>query len=263
MDDSSSHEHAMDVLGSRNLELRMALENSRKALQYAVDIFTPGRVDGPTQHHIDMFLQQANTVLAVSTAPPPPDIMDQPVTEAERASMIEGHAQDAWEDELDNDGVTESFQLRVQPWMLDCFGAMIASDKVERNHRFLEEALELVQALGCTQGEAHTLVGYVYGRPSGDPIQEVGGVMVTLAALCLAQEIDMHEAGEIELARVWTMVEKIRAKQASKPKFGPTPIPHTQSVVLRGKLVSLPANAQAIAVYDADGELILDTTDEL
>lgn len=116
-----------------------------------------------------------------------------------------------------------SFQSRVQPWLLQCFGAEIAADRVERNHRFLEESLELVQALGCTASEAHQLVDYVYGRPWGEPDQEVGGVMVTLAALCLASGLDMHGAGETELARIWTKVEKIRAKQAAKPKHSPLP----------------------------------------
>jgi hypothetical protein len=115
------------------------------------------------------------------------------------------------------------FQSRVQPWMIACFGSEISADAMERNHRFLEEALELVQACGCTQGEAHQLVDYVYGRPVGEKAQEVGGVMVTLAALCLAQGLDMHAAGETELTRIWTKVEQIRAKQAAKPKHSPLP----------------------------------------
>lgn len=119
--------------------------------------------------------------------------------------------------------VEQPFQRRVQPWMLACFGAEISADKAERNHRFIEEALELVQATGCTADEAHQLVDYVYGRPVGDPAQEVGGVMVTLAALCLAHDMDMHGAGETELARIWTKVEQIRAKQAAKPKHSPLP----------------------------------------
>ncbi|WP_202966745.1 hypothetical protein [Cupriavidus sp. IDO] len=117
----------------------------------------------------------------------------------------------------------EPFQARVQPWMLECFGAEIAADQQERNHRFLEEALELVQSCGATASEAHQLVDYVYGRPVGEKHQEVGGVMVTLAALCLAQGLDMHAAGETELARIWTKVEQIRAKQAAKPKHSPLP----------------------------------------
>ena len=117
----------------------------------------------------------------------------------------------------------QSFQSRVHPWLMACFGALIAGDREERNHRFLEEALELVQACGCTASEAHQLVDYVYGRPVGEPAQEVGGVMVTLAALCLANALDMHDAGEAELARIWTKVEQIRAKQAAKPKHSPLP----------------------------------------
>lgn len=117
------------------------------------------------------------------------------------------------------------FQQRVQPWLMECFGPMIAGDREERNHRLLEEALELVQACGCTASEAHQLVDYVFGRPVGDPHQEVGGVMVTLAALCLANGLDMHVAGETELARISVpqTVAKIRAKQAAKPKHSPLP----------------------------------------
>lgn len=116
----------------------------------------------------------------------------------------------------------EPFQARVQPWLLTCFGEMISGDREERNHRFLEEALELVQACGCTASEAHH-VDYTFGRPIGEPAQEVGGVMVTLAALCLANGLDMHAAAETELARIWTKVEAIRAKQAAKPKHSPLP----------------------------------------
>ncbi len=113
------------------------------------------------------------------------------------------------------------FQDRVQPWMLECFGAEIAADRKERNHRFFEEAAELVQACEMTRNEAHQLVDYVYGRTIGEKRQEAGGVMVTLAALCLANDMDMHVAGETELTRIWTKVDQIRAKQAAKPKHSP------------------------------------------
>jgi hypothetical protein len=114
-------------------------------------------------------------------------------------------------------------QERVDSWMFDCFGAAIAKDKRERNHRFLEEALELVQACGATREEALQLVDYVYGRPVGEQRQEVGGVMVTLAALCSASELDMDEEGHREVDRIATRIHEIRAKQASKPKFSPLP----------------------------------------
>jgi len=115
------------------------------------------------------------------------------------------------------------YQDRVHKFMLRCFGESIAANQDERSHRFLEEALELVQACGCSYDEAHQLVDYVYGRPVGEKFQEVGGVMVTLAALCSAQSLDMGDAAEAELKRVWTKIEQIRAKQAAKPKIGPLP----------------------------------------
>lgn len=115
------------------------------------------------------------------------------------------------------------YQSRVDAWMQACFGAAIAADTTERNHRFLEEALELVQSLGGTASEAHQLVDYVFGRPAGAPHQEVGGVMVTLAALCTAAGLDGHAAAEDELDRVWTKIDQIRAKQAAKPKHSPLP----------------------------------------
>lgn len=118
------------------------------------------------------------------------------------------------------------FQQRVQPWMMACFGPEISADRVERNHRFIEEALELVQANGMPRADAHALVDYVYGRPPGVLSQEVGGVMVTLAALCLANGTDMHADGETELARINApeMIEKIRAKQAAKPRGSALPV---------------------------------------
>ncbi|MFM0163924.1 hypothetical protein PQR39_26355 [Paraburkholderia sediminicola] len=118
-----------------------------------------------------------------------------------------------------------TFQQRVQPWMLECFGSEIAADMSERCHRLFEESGEACQSKGMTRSEAHQLVDYTWDRPIGGPDQEVGGVMVTLAAFCLAAGIDMHAAGESELARINVpeTVAKIRAKQAAKPKHSPLP----------------------------------------
>jgi NTP pyrophosphatase (non-canonical NTP hydrolase) len=115
------------------------------------------------------------------------------------------------------------FQNKANQWLIACFGLAVARDKLERNHRFLEESLELVQSTGCTKDEALQLVDYVYGRKIGEVAQEVGGVMNTLAALCLAHDIDMLHAGETEIERCWTKVEEIRAKQAEKPNLSPLP----------------------------------------
>lgn len=141
------------------------------------------------------------------------------------------------------------FQARVKPWMDACFGPAISADRTERNHRFIEESLELVQANGCSRSEAHQLVDYVYDRPEGELHQEIGGVMVTLAALCLASDEDMHKAGETELARVWTKVEQIRAKQAAKPKHSPLP-QSVESPTVRAET----ADARVARLEEALGE---------
>lgn len=122
-----------------------------------------------------------------------------------------------------------TFQQRVAPWMDACFGAEISGDRLERGDRFIEEAIELLQANGYPRERIGLLVDYVYDREPGDPVQEVGGVMVTLAAYCLALRMDMHLAGETELGRVWTKIDKIRAKQAAKPTGSALPIALTAS----------------------------------
>lgn len=117
------------------------------------------------------------------------------------------------------------FQRLTLGWCYACFGKTTALDKTERNWRFLEESLELVQSLGGTKEDALKMVDYVFGRPPGETRQEVGGVMVTLAALCNANDIDLMTAAVDELERVCTheMIEKIRIKHASKPHKSPLP----------------------------------------
>jgi NTP pyrophosphatase (non-canonical NTP hydrolase) len=120
-------------------------------------------------------------------------------------------------------GWLASFQKRTRRWFVACFSEEDVYDIVERNHRFLEEALELFQACGCTASEAHQLVDYVFSRPVGDIEQEIGGVLTTLAMVCSSEDIDLKEAGETELARMIRNIAKIRTKQAEKPKYSPKP----------------------------------------
>ncbi|MBU3077827.1 hypothetical protein [Sphingomonas quercus] len=116
-----------------------------------------------------------------------------------------------------------SYQARVEEWLDACFPPAVRSNRGERNHRFLEEALELAQANGCSREDALALVDYVFRRPQGDPAQEVGGVMVTLASLCSAIGLNMDETGDVELARNWDRIVAIREKQRSKPHGSPLP----------------------------------------
>lgn len=120
----------------------------------------------------------------------------------------------------------DGFQPRVHQWLLDCFGWEIAGDRQERGDRLLEEVLELLQSGGYDPARVAALRDYVWRRPVGEPAQEVGGVMVTLAAYCVAHDLDMMGAGETELSRIVQpeIVQKIRAKQAAKPTGSALPI---------------------------------------
>jgi NTP pyrophosphatase (non-canonical NTP hydrolase) len=116
-----------------------------------------------------------------------------------------------------------SFQDRVVTWYKACFGQAVLLDPVERRDRFFEEALELVQAAGMSKADVHVLVDYVYGRPVGDVAKEAGQVLGTIAGLCTAHDIIMAEAGEQGLNHAWANIDKIRAKRATKPGYGPMP----------------------------------------
>jgi len=126
-----------------------------------------------------------------------------------------------------------TYQEAATQWAIDCFGPTITADTIERNHRFVEEALELAQACGATADECHQLVDYVFGRPTGERGQEVGGVMVTLAVLCSAHRISMQDEGDKELHRIHDKIPEIRAKQATKPDCSPLPGRGVLSGVLR------------------------------
>ena len=117
------------------------------------------------------------------------------------------------------------FQRRVHQWIMTCFGVEVGRDTVERGDRFLEEALELVQAAGHSKERVLSLVEYVYNRPVGEVSQEVGGVMNTLAAFCNAHNVEMEYAAYQEMDRVEKpdMMAKIKAKHAGKPKGSALP----------------------------------------
>lgn len=121
-----------------------------------------------------------------------------------------------------------NYQMRVGRWCYKLFGSEIASNIQIRCYRFIEEALELVQSLGCTKEKALEVLNYVYSRPVGKPFQEVGGTMITLAALCAATQhrgpdgIEIEEAMWAEMWRCETpeVMAKVLAKQTKKVNQG-------------------------------------------
>lgn len=117
------------------------------------------------------------------------------------------------------------YQKKVSAWLIDCFGLDIAIDQQERCFRFMEESLELVQSIGMTKDQVLQLVDYTFSRHQGEPAQEVGGVIVTLNALCFASKIDLKDCADNELGRIIEKIDKIRAKHFSKPQNIVSPIP--------------------------------------
>ncbi|WP_414540456.1 hypothetical protein [Stenotrophomonas forensis] len=147
--------------------------------------------------------------------------------------------------------VGRSFQAGVAEWMGQCFLPSLYSNMTERGDRLLEEVLELLQAHGYDSARVPTLVDYVFGRPVGEPTQEVGGVMVTLAGYCWVAGLDMHAAGDAELARISQpdVMAKIRAKQEAKNALHfDTPLP--------GNAACQPVG-EPVAWMDPDGSRVL------
>lgn len=149
----------------------------------------------------------------------------------------------------------QTFQAGVAEWMGQCFLPSLYSNMTERGDRLLEEVLELLQAHGYDRARVPTLVDYVFGRPVGEPAQEVGGVMVTLAGYCWVAGLDMHAAGDAELARINQSDEmaKIRAKQEAKNALHfDTPLPGDPATIedwpREGDLVRYGDGASALAI---------------
>lgn len=116
------------------------------------------------------------------------------------------------------------FQARVTAQILNIC-ADDPTDVAERRDRHAEEDAELLQALGLTREAHHRIVDYVHDRPVGEPDQEMGGTVHTLAALAGLAGLDMMACAERELARVGTpeITAKIRRKRSNRHGRGPLP----------------------------------------
>jgi len=111
-------------------------------------------------------------------------------------------------------------QARVLTWARDTFGE-VAVNPTERVSRFVEEAIELAQACGYPPERIVELVGYTYGRPPGEVGQEVGGVSVSLLALCESLGISAEVCEARETERVTSITREVfRRKHQAKVEAG-------------------------------------------
>jgi len=91
----------------------------------------------------------------------------------------------------------------------------------ERGMRFLEEALELAQAVGLTEVEIDKVKAHVYAKSVGRVEQEIGGVVSTLLTLAQAHGVSMNEAALAEIDRIHKLPkEKFRKRQELNAELG-------------------------------------------
>jgi len=111
-----------------------------------------------------------------------------------------------------------SKQSRVARWLDLVFTEAEIVDWRERVLRFVEEAIELAQAVHLDAATLHRLVDYVYSRPVGEVSQEVAGCLVTLYAAAHSLGVDSDEVFEDEFKRIHRpeVLARIRRRQSEK-----------------------------------------------
>lgn len=106
------------------------------------------------------------------------------------------------------------WQAMIRDWMFNEVKEPDQWNPTNRGQRLLEEVLEAYQCpgIGLTEDQCHTLVSYVYNRPTGTLHQELGGVIICLLALSDATEEDLHKCMIDEYNRICTpeLIEKVR-----------------------------------------------------
>lgn len=92
---------------------------------------------------------------------------------------------------------------------------------LQRARRLVEEALELFQAVGGDAETAARIAAHVFARPVGEVKQEVGGVAITLMALCETLGVSVADAELIEFNRIHSFPHgHFHARQREKIKAG-------------------------------------------
>lgn len=87
-------------------------------------------------------------------------------------------------------------------WAERCFGTEQMQSPQIRALRTVEEVVEFAQAAQVPKDKLHLVIDTVYSRPVGNPLQELGGVMLTATLLCMTMGIHPDKAFGVELKRV-------------------------------------------------------------
>lgn len=115
------------------------------------------------------------------------------------------------------------FQGAVQNWYDSLFkGTPEEHSDRTITMRFLEEALELCQAMGLTRDDINRQADYTFSRPPGTPAEEIAGTNITFQHVANRAGVDIHDVSVAELIRIDSpeMRQKIYDKQAFKNANG-------------------------------------------
>ncbi|QSB01999.1 hypothetical protein JWZ98_03285 [Methylomonas sp. EFPC1] len=114
-----------------------------------------------------------------------------------------------------------SRQTSILQWAINTFGEETANVTGERIRRFLEEAIELAQAVGMEDEEVINMVEYVFARPAGNVAQEIGQAGVSLLALAQHLNINAEHEERKEFDRITSLpAEHWQARQNAKADKG-------------------------------------------
>lgn len=123
-----------------------------------------------------------------------------------------------WRSDVEDDLGLKEVEQRVDIWLRDCVGDDVAENLDERNHRFCEEALELLQACGYKLKDVMSMAAHVFEKePSTDIAGECADVLFVFFPLIKARDIDLGTAFRTALDRNWANSDKIREKNRHKP----------------------------------------------
>lgn len=108
----------------------------------------------------------------------------------------------------------------IMEWAERNFGA-VARSRAERAARCVEEAIKVAQAERLPIEVLLKIVHRVYGRPSGDIIQEIGGLFITMEALAEVAGLDAEQCAQAEYGRIVSLPrEHWERKHAEKVAAG-------------------------------------------
>ena len=87
-------------------------------------------------------------------------------------------------------------------WGLRSFGEEHMTNLPLRALRHGEESIEVMQSLKVSEEVVHQMVRNVYSKPPGDPLQEIGGSLMTANMLCEVMGVEADIVLELEIQRV-------------------------------------------------------------